>query len=142
MIKDIATPEMSGIAERMAVWPPAASAPKAATPIAPPVCRTVFKTAEAVPDNDLSTLAKIPVIIAGTAIPMPTGIIRKGKNNCQYGVFSVAQNNPAKPMAKITSPANIDGPIPNRLITFPLIKLVITKPMVKGRKARPAVIEG
>ena len=51
----------------IAAAPPFAMAPNMATPIAPAAWREVFKTAEAVPDKDFSTLAKMPVVIAGTA---------------------------------------------------------------------------
>src|ERR1700674_4835064 len=56
---------------------PLTKAPNAATPIAPPTCRAVFSTAEAVPDLPRSTLDKIAVVIAGTASPIPAGMRMK-----------------------------------------------------------------
>ncbi len=51
-----------------------------ATPTAPAACR-VFSTADAIPERVLSTVANMPVVIAGTASPIPSGIVIKGINN-------------------------------------------------------------
>lgn len=125
-------------ARNIAVSPPAAMAPNTATPIAPAVCRTVFNTAEAVPDNDLSTLDRIPVVMDGTASPMPNGIIKNGRKSVMYGVFGSATNKPANPATNIVSPINIGGRIPYLLMMRPLNTLDITNPTVSGKKARPA----
>src|SRR6202045_1838503 len=46
---------------------PCTQAPNAATPIAPPPCLAAFRTAEAVPELERSTLDKMTVAIAGPA---------------------------------------------------------------------------
>ena len=126
----------------MALEPPIVIAPKTATPIAPAVCLMVFRAAEAVADRALLALASTPLVMAGTAKPIPTGIIKNGKHNCQYGVVVPAIKRPEKPAANKTKPATIGSLIPNLFIILPLTRLDITKPAVNGRKARPAVSEG
>ncbi|KVL14030.1 hypothetical protein WS95_23200 [Burkholderia sp. MSMB1826] len=66
--------------------PPPASAPNAATPIAPPACRAVFNTADAMPARSGATDASTAVVIAGTANPMPDGISRNGASSMPSGV--------------------------------------------------------
>jgi len=70
-------------AEVIAPAPPLAIAPNIATPIAPAACRVVLRTAEAVPLRVFSTQERMPVVIAGTATPMPRGMMIKGMNSFQ-----------------------------------------------------------
>ncbi|GJJ02021.1 hypothetical protein RugamoR64_25590 [Duganella rhizosphaerae] len=62
---------------------PATSAPKIATPTAPPTWRAVFSTAEAVPAWRRSTPDRMDVVIAGTARPMPAGISASPGSICR-----------------------------------------------------------
>jgi hypothetical protein len=55
----------------------AAKAPNTATPVAAVAWRAAFSTAAAVPENALSTIARMDVVMAGTPNPVPKGIIRK-----------------------------------------------------------------
>lgn len=92
--------------------PAAAIVPKTATPIAPAACLTVFNAADAVPDNVLSTLDRIPFVIAGTARPIPKEINRNGTDNYQNEVCIPETNKPANPSAKMLRPTNIGVRIP------------------------------
>ena len=97
---------------KIASAPFAASAPKTATPTAPATCLTVFKAAEPVPESVLSTLERIPVVIAGTASPIPKEISKKGTDNCQNDVCIPAVNRPEKPNANSVKPSRIGVRIP------------------------------
>jgi hypothetical protein len=107
--------------------PPAASPAKSATPTAPPACRAAFSTADAVPARARSALARMQVVIAGTARPIPRGMSRKAGSISGYRLRSPSAQSRENPAAPTSAPQTTGTREPIRPVIHPLARLETVK---------------